>query len=112
MTPASGPPFGRCQLSFENKTIVIKIQIRYRGLFAWVQASIVISGSWRHLDGISAMAPLVALNLATVYRILKKQNTIQSIIWASAWDFEQLGMFDQQSLRSACAYAQSDQSLC
>ena len=32
--------------------------------------------------------------------------------WASAWDFQQCGMCDQQSLRSACAYAQSDQSLC
>ena len=31
---------------------------------------------------------------------------------ASALDFEQCGMCDQQSLRSACAYAQSDQSLC
>ena len=29
-----------------------------------------------------------------------------------AWDFQQCGMCDQQSLRSACAYAQSDQSLC
>ena len=28
------------------------------------------------------------------------------------WDFQQCGMCDQQSLRSACAYAQSDQSLC
>ena len=32
--------------------------------------------------------------------------------WASAWDFQQFGMCDQQSLRSAWAYAQSDQSLC
>ena len=29
-----------------------------------------------------------------------------------AWDFQQCGMCDQQSLKSACAYAQSDQSLC
>ena len=29
-----------------------------------------------------------------------------------AWDFQQSGIGDQQSLRSACAYAQSDQSLC
>ena len=29
-----------------------------------------------------------------------------------AWDFQQCGMCDQQSLRSACAYAQSDQNLC
>ena len=33
-------------------------------------------------------------------------------IWASAWDFQQCGMCDQQSLRSSCAYAQSDQILC
>ena len=32
--------------------------------------------------------------------------------WVSAWDFQQSGMCDQQSLRSACTYAQSDQSLC
>ena len=32
--------------------------------------------------------------------------------WASAWDFQQCGMCDQQSLRSACPYAQTDQSLC
>ena len=35
-----------------------------------------------------------------------------TLIWAVAWDFQQCGMCDQQSLRSACAYAQSDQSLC
>ena len=29
-----------------------------------------------------------------------------------AWHFQQFGVCDQQSLRSACAYAQSDQSLC
>ena len=33
-------------------------------------------------------------------------------IWAATWDFQQCGMCDHQSLRSACAYAQSDQSLC
>ena len=32
-------------------------------------------------------------------------------IWAVTWDLQQCGMCDQQSLRSACAYAQSDQSL-
>ena len=34
------------------------------------------------------------------------------LIQAVARDFQQCGMCDQQSLRSACAYAQSDQSLC
>ena len=32
--------------------------------------------------------------------------------WAATWDLEKCGMCDQQSLRSACAYVQSDQSLC
>ena len=35
-----------------------------------------------------------------------------NIKWAATWDFQQCGLCDQQSLRSACAYAQSDQSLC
>ena len=33
-------------------------------------------------------------------------------IWAATWDSQQCGMCDQQSLRSACAYAQSDLSFC
>ena len=33
-------------------------------------------------------------------------------IWPMTWDFQQCGMCDQQSFRSACAYAQSDQILC
>ena len=37
---------------------------------------------------------------------------ISEQIWAAAWDFQQCDMCNQQSLRSACAYAQSDQSLC
>ena len=38
------------------------------------------------------------------YEMIKKK--------ALPWDFQQCGMCDQQSLRSACAYAQSDQRLC
>ena len=36
----------------------------------------------------------------------------QEIIEPPAWDFRQCGMCDQHNLRSACANAQSDQSLC
>ena len=43
-------------------------------------------------------------HLLSVTNILKK--------WAATWDFQQCGMCDQQSLRSPCAYGQSDQSLC
>ena len=35
-----------------------------------------------------------------------------SLDWALTWDFQQCGMYDQQTLRSACAYALSDQNLC
>ena len=34
------------------------------------------------------------------------------IVSQTANDFQQCGICDQQQLRSACAYAQSDQSLC
>ena len=37
---------------------------------------------------------------------------VHVVIWAATWDFQQCGMCDQQRLRPACAYAQSDQSLC
>ena len=51
---------------------------------------------------------------ATYIHSKGQRDVIQPLnqIWASARDFQQLGMCDQQSLRSACAYAQSDQSLC
>ena len=39
--------------------------------------------------------------------LLQKVNNL-----AATWDFRQCGMCDQQRLRPACAYAQSDQSLC
>ena len=44
--------------------------------------------------------------------VLRSLKVILIVIWASAWDFQQCGMCNQQSLRSACSYAQSDQSLC
>ena len=49
---------------------------------------------------------------AYTYRYAPVSLKSTNILWASAWDFQQCGMCDQQSLRSACAYAQSDQSLC
>ena len=39
-------------------------------------------------------------------------NILFKYIWAVTWDFQQCDMCDQQRLRPACAYAQSDQSLC
>ena len=50
---------------------------------------------------------MLLCNLPAMHIVL-----LHAKIWASAWDFQQCSMCDQQSLRSACAYAQSDQSLC
>ena len=49
------------------------------------------------------------------YALLKENveaKFIQEWLQASARDFQHCGMCDQQRLRPACAYAQSDQSLC
>ena len=43
--------------------------------------------------------------------IATKISELNSILAVSR-DFQQCGVCDQQNLRSACAYAQSDQSLC
>ena len=40
-----------------------------------------------------------------------RQHTTNDIL-AVTWDLQQCGMCDQQSIRLACAYAQSDQRLC
>ena len=49
-----------------------------------------------------------------------QSDSLQIVLWGPivyfnrtvAWDFQPCGMCDQQSLRSACTYAQSDQRLC
>ena len=33
-------------------------------------------------------------------------------MWAMTWDFQKCGICDQQRLRSACAFVQTDQSIC
>ena len=43
---------------------------------------------------------------------LFSQITLKDNNWAVTWDFQQCGVCDQQRLIPACAYAQSDQSLC
>ena len=55
---------------------------------------------------------IIVRYITVCYRWLYRRDVLELLIWASAWDFQQCGMCDQQSLRSACAYAQSDQSLC
>ena len=61
-------------------------------------------------------------SLTTLYRVsalfimICIVNTLvvleDTYIWDVTWDYQQWGMCNQQRLRPACAYAQSDQSLC
>ena len=53
-----------------------------------------------------------SIHIQFMRRKIRLKQTALIYIWASAWHFQQCGMCDQQSLRSACACAQSDQSLC
>ena len=50
-------------------------------------------------------------NISTIWP-LQSLYSLNNIIELRHSDFQQYGMCDQQSVRSACAYAQSDQSLC
>ena len=61
----------------------------------------------------NSMAASLAFKSSEGHSLLKNYNGgLLENIWAATWDFQQCGLCDQQSLRSACAYAQSDQSLC
>ena len=53
-------------------------------------------------------------NVLNVYNCVKYTKLKSAILhdWAMIRDFQQFGMCDQQSLRSSCTYAQTDQSLC
>ena len=63
------------------------------------------------------LAPYISSNLMSVcskvdVKYCLSQKFFWYPIWASAWDYQQCGMCDQQRLRSACAYAQFDQKFC
>ena len=51
-----------------------------------------------------------SLNHSATQKLLKVNVSIKTI-WTSTWQNLQNGMCTQRNLRSACAYAQSDQSL-
>ena len=55
---------------------------------------------------------LFSIHLRSKDKKNDNKTTTLYIIRAVTWDFQQCGMCDQQRLRPACAYAQSDQSLC
>ena len=58
------------------------------------------------------MIQIHILYVTEVAVLLNNPIEFYYIIWAVAWDFPHCGMCDQQRLRPACAYAQSDQNLC
>ena len=68
-----------------------------------------------HLEFLSLHFVNEAANAGMSLHYLKYhivRNHMSRIKWAMTCDFQHLGMCDQLSLRYACAYAQSDQSLC
>ena len=84
------------------------------------------STPWRHGDvdvtlfypaGTWSQINVTSMSIATSHRrwCVPARNSYCAFLhhnnWAVTWDFQQCGMCNQQSLRSACAYAQSDQSL-
>ena len=95
----------------------------YTNLCSGISSSIfkitsMVSDQIAHMCSVTiALAVVCSQTHGTVLRrfMLKlNKNYLKNILgWFSiAWDFQQCGMYDQQSLCSACAYAQSDQSLC
>ena len=76
-------------------------RIEVRGLFDLKKnhAAFAFDVSWYHKQTVCEWpGPAICLSF-------------KHVKWARAWDFQQCGMCDQQNLRSAWAYTQSDQSL-
>ena len=59
-----------------------------------------------------ALYPLISTGSTQENKNIVDMDVKQQNKWAMTWDFQQCGICDQQRLRPACAYAQSDQSLC
>ena len=55
---------------------------------------------------------LLALVVVTTACVVVGGVIVSLVVVAGVGEIQQCGMCDQQRLRSACAYAQSDQSLC
>ena len=86
-----------------------------------------LTGSNRYTAGYYNYGVFVPINVTEInftlcafdnldfYEDTKDGSTLHATshnIWDVTWYFQQCGMCDQQSLIPACAYAQSDQSLC
>ena len=89
-----------CQLTFRNWFF----QKILSGTKEFIQVMSVLIWTQTVCKGYQQMTEVAASK--------ERVRKIFHIIWAATWDFQQCGMCDQQNLRSACAYAQSDQSLC
>ena len=91
--------------------VLTKRRITLCGVAMWIRMKSVTTEHWLSLERkkLGLMQKLQSLSTASRLSTILQQVKYN---WASAWDFQQCGMCDQQSLRSACPYAQSDQSLC
>ena len=76
-------------------------QLKFCAQLSWAWKKFYNLGAWQELRQLSPLN-----NGKCMFK-----NWLHKI-WATTWDFQQCGMCDQQRLRPACAYAQSDQSLC
>ena len=73
------------------------------------------SASKRLQSRVSFIFPPSCSNLGRyrwIYFSYSETDHMRYQIRSATWDFQLCGMCNQQSLRSACAYAQSGQSLC
>ena len=91
--------------------------IRLRICAGWSEALLVLHTTLLEISCRDSYAPVPTLAKALrrwqlAVELKKTTPNTFNHIWASVWDFQQFAMCNQQSLRSACAYAQSDQSLC
>ena len=64
------------------------------------------------LDNFVIIVNIMRILVWALHRSLLRQLYIYIINWAVTWDVLPCGMCDQQRLRSACAYAQTNRSLC
>ena len=90
-----------------------KLMVLYERLQMLYEPKIQVTGSFRKLSHI-----LYERSYGFLMRQMQFRPDIQPLCifctnkWAAIWDFQQCGTCEYQRLRPACAYAQSDQSLC
>ena len=84
------------------------------GSFSWCHGSVCSLWLWYYLIILTnyVWSPLSELHKFCAFANPESRVTIWSVKLSHIMRFQQCGMCDQQSLRSACPYAHSDHSLC